>query len=172
MLHSTKEHISLWQKIKNMNLQVFFFLLLVLLLCTCSGMVAQTKKTSDTLYTKIEHLDSVLFNAFNSRDTAVFKKFFTDDLEFYHDKGGLTGYRETIGFMRSTAKNNNGLRRDLVPGSLEVYPIPNYGAMEMGAHKFCHLENGRLDCGTFKFVHIWKKIGDEWKITRVVSYGH
>lgn len=155
-----------------MNLQVFFFLLLVFLFCTCNGLVAQTKKTSDTLYNKIEHLDSVLFNAFNSRDTAAFKKFFIEDLEFYHDKGGLTGYRETIDFMRSTAKNNNGLRRDLVPGSLEVYPIPNYGAMEIGAHKFCHIENGKQDCGTFKFVHIWKKIGDDWKITRVVSYGH
>jgi len=156
-----------------MNNQVFYFLFLILLLSGCSHLTAQEKKSEDKqLYNEIARMDSVLFNAFNSRDTVTFKKFFTEDLEFYHDKGGLTGYQHTIEFMRSTAKSTNGLRRDLVPGSLEVYPIPNYGAMEIGAHTFCHQENGKQDCGTFKFVHIWKKIGNEWKITRVVSYGH
>jgi hypothetical protein len=97
---------------------------------------------------------------------------FAEDLEFYHDKGGLTGFGQTIDFMRSTVKNNNGLRRDLVKGSLEVYPVPDYGAMEIGSHTFCHLENNKQDCGTFKFVHIWQKKNGVWKITRVVSYDH
>ena len=154
-----------------MNPQVFFFLFLIMFLSGRGALMAQGK-SEDKLYAQIAHMDSVVFNAFNSRDTATFKKLFTEDLEFYHDKGGLSGYAETIDFMRSTAKNNNGLRRDLVPGTLEVYPIPNYGAMEIGLHSFCHQENGKQDCGTFKFVHIWKKIGNEWKITRVVSYGH
>lgn len=155
-----------------MNNQVFYFLFLILLFSGCNHLTAQEKKSEDKLYIEIAHMDSVLFNAFNSRDTLTFKKFFTEDLEFYHDKGGLTGYQHTIEFMRSTAKSTNGLRRDLVPGSLEVYPIPNYGAMEIGAHTFCHQEDGKQDCGTFKFVHIWKKVGNEWKIARVVSYGH
>lgn len=132
---------------------------------------AQQAPATD-LYKEIEKMDSIVFGAFNSRDTAQFKKMFTDDLEFYHDKGGLTGYQHTIEFMRSTAKANNGLRRDLVKGSLEVYPIPGYGAMEIGSHTFCHLENGKQDCGTFKFVHVWQKKNGEWKIARVVSYDH
>ena len=156
-----------------MNPQVFYFLFFVLLFSGCCGVVmGQNKKEMDTLYVQIAHMDSVVFNAFNNRDTATFKNLFTKDLEFYHDKGGLTGYAETIDFMRSTANNNNGLRRDLVPGTLEVYPIPNYGAMEIGSHSFCHHENGKQDCGTFKFVHIWKRLGSEWKISRVVSYNH
>jgi hypothetical protein len=156
-----------------MNPQVFYFLFFVLFFSgCCGGVMGQNKKAGDTLYAQIAHMDSVVFNAFNNRDTTAFKKLFTEDLEFYHDKGGLTGYKETIDFMRSTANNNNGLRRDLVPGTLEVYPIPNYGAMEIGSHSFCHQENGKQDCGTFKFVHIWKQIGNDWKITRVVSYGH
>lgn len=155
-----------------MNNQVFYFLILILLVSGCSQLNAQEKKSDDKIFSEIAHMDSLLFNAFNHRDTITFKKFFTEDLEFYHDEGGLTGYPHTIEFMRSTAKNNNGLRRTLVPGSLEIYPIPNYGAMEIGSHSFCHLENGKQDCGTFKFVHIWKKAGNEWKIARVVSYGH
>jgi hypothetical protein len=154
-----------------MNNQMFFFLFLIVLVSGCSHLTAQEKK-SDNIYSDIAHMDSVLFNAFNSRDIETFQKLFTTDLEFYHDKGGLTGYAYTIQSLKNTTARNDGLRRDLVPGSLEVYPIPNYGAMEIGAHTFCHLENGKQDCGTFKFVHIWKKTGKEWKITRVVSYGH
>jgi ketosteroid isomerase-like protein len=131
-----------------------------------------SQNTNNDLYKEIFRMDSVLFNAFNSRDIDQFKNLFTEDLEFYHDKGGLTSYEYTVNSLKTTAKLNNQLKRELVKGSLEVYPIPGYGAMEIGAHTFCHNENGKQDCGTFKFVHIWKKNNDEWKITRVVSYGH
>jgi len=124
------------------------------------------------LYKEIFHMDSVLFNAFNSRDIDQFKNLFTADLEFYHDKGGLTNYEYTINSLKATAALNNQLKRELIKGSLEVYPIPGYGAMEIGAHTFCHFENGKQDCGTFKFVHIWKKNNGEWQIARVVSYDH
>jgi hypothetical protein len=97
-------------------------------------------QSNTELYKEIAHMDSVLFNAFNNRDTYQFKKMFTADLEFYHDKGGLTGYQHTIDFMRSTANSSNGLKRELVKGTLEVYPIPGYGAMEIGSHRFCHME--------------------------------
>jgi ketosteroid isomerase-like protein len=137
-----------------------------------SGQSSDSPVTTADLYKEIAKMDSVVFNAFNARDTDRFKNMFTEDLEFYHDKGGLTGYEQTIEFMRSTAKTDNGLRRDLVKGSLEVYPIPGYGAMETGSHTFCHMENGKKDCGTFKFVHIWQKKNGTWKISRVVSYGH
>ena len=147
------------------------YLVLSLLL---TGMVnlINAQSAKDSLYREIAHMDSVVFHAFNTRDIEKFKSLFTEDLEFYHDKGGLTNYEHTINFMKETAKNNNELRRDLVKGSLEVYPIPGYGAMEIGTHTFCHLENGKQDCGTFKFVHIWQKKNGEWKITRVVSYDH
>lgn len=135
-------------------------------------LIAQKAKNDDSLYREIAHMDSVLFNAFNERDIEKFKTLFTDDLEFYHDTGGLTNYDHTIGFMESTAKTNNQLKRELVTGSMEVYPVPGYGAMEFGTHTFCHIENGKQVCGTFKFVHIWQKKNSEWKISRVVSYGH
>ncbi|MGZ3949846.1 MAG: nuclear transport factor 2 family protein [Flavisolibacter sp.] len=155
-----------------MNSQLYFFLLFLLLVSSCCQLAAQNKKSDDTLYTQINYMDKILFDAFNNRDTATFRQLFTKDLEFYHDKVGLTDYDYTIESLKRTAALNNGLRRELVPGSLEIYPIPNYGAMEIGVHEFCHKENGKLDCGSFKFVHIWKKVGNEWKITRVVSYGH
>ena len=144
----------------------------LVLLLTGLFFISKGQNTSDSLYKTVALLDSVLFNAFNDRNIETFKSMFTEDLEFYHDKGGLTGYDHTISFMKDVANNNNGLRRDLVKGSLEVYPIPDYGAMEIGSHTFCHQENGKDDCGTFKFVHIWQYKSGTWKISRVVSYGH
>ncbi len=37
---------------------------------------------------------------------------------------------------------------------------------------FCHVENGKNECGTFRFVHIWQKKDGEWKISRAISYSH
>ena len=114
----------------------------------------------------------MLFASFNARDIKTFKNYFSEDLEFFHDKGGLTDYDYTINSLIETAKQNNQLKRELVKGSLEVFPIPGYGAMEIGSHQFCHFENGKEECGTFKFVQIWQKKDGQWKITRVISYGH
>ena len=157
----------------------YLSLLLLLVIIACNDSHNQQKEevkqyvpTSQELYAEITNNDSLMFNAFNAHDLDKLMLFFDSSLEFYHDKGGLTNYEHTINFMKEVAKNNNGLRRDLVKGSLEVYPIPGYGAMEIGTHTFCHLENGKQDCGTFKFVHIWQKKNGEWKITRVVSYDH
>ena len=157
-----------------MKKPLLFFSLLVLLLLTAMAGKSQGSqpKPTDSLYQEIARLDSYLFDAFNRRDIQTFKTLFAEDLEFYHDKGGLTNYEYTIKSLQNVASRNDGLRRDLVKGSLEVYPVPGYGAMQIGAHKFCHTEGGKLDCGTFKFAHVWKKTGNDWKITRVISYGH
>jgi hypothetical protein len=163
----------------NSSRPVFFLLPVIVFLFSCSA--SKKSKTdkpkpytpvSQELYAEIAHMDSVLFNAFNSRDTTKFKTLFTDDLEFYHDKNGLIDYTFTVESLKRTAASNTDLKRELIPGSLEVYPIKDYGAVQIGMHRFCHTENGKPDCGTFKFVHIWKKENGEWKISRVVSYDH
>jgi hypothetical protein len=160
---------------KSKSLLLKLVIIIAIFVNVISSANAQTGdiQTSDAaLYKEIAHMDSVVFNAFNTRDIDLFKTLFTEDLEFYHDKGGLTSYDHTVNFLKDVSKPGNDLRRDLVKGSLEVYPIPGYGAMEIGAHTFCHTENGKKDCGTFKFVQIWQKKNGEWKISRVVSYGH
>jgi hypothetical protein len=128
--------------------------------------------TSQDLYKEIAHMDSMLFNAFNSRDIEKTKTFFSTDVEFFHDKAGLADYTKTIENTKVLFERNDGLKRQLVAGSMEVYPIPGYGAIQTGMHRFCHVENGKDDCGTFKFVHIWQKKDNVWKLTRVISYDH
>jgi hypothetical protein len=120
----------------------------------------------------IARADSALFAAFNARDMTRFRAYFARDLEFYQDNEGVENYAQTMKDFGHMFAQPAHIRRDLVPGSLEVYPVKNYGAIEAGSHRFCHTENGKEDCGTFKFVHIWRSTKAGWKITRVVSYAH
>ena len=127
---------------------------------------------SPELYDTIVHMDSVLFDAFNKRDLEKLKTVFSTDIEFFHDKGGLTDYNQVIANSQKLFDQNNDLKRTPVPGSVEVYPIKDYGAVQTGMHRFCHLEKGKEDCGTFKFVHVWRKKDGQWKLARVISYDH
>lgn len=152
--------------------------LFLILLCSSFGTIffAQSKSytpVSKELYDTIMKKDSLLFSAANTGNIDQLKTFFTEDLEFFHDAGGLANYKETVDNFSRVAKNYSYTRRVLVPGSAEVYPIKDYGAVQTGLHQFCRLEKGELiNCGTFKFVHVWKNTPDGWKISRVVSYGH
>lgn len=128
--------------------------------------------TSGELFETIDRMDSAIFEAFNAHDLDRLMSMFADDLEFYHDTGGLTDNRQSKENFKKLFASTPDIRRDLVKGSLEVYPIKDHGAIEVGEHRFCHKEHGQDDCGTFKFAMIWRKTGDSWKISRVISYGH
>jgi Domain of unknown function (DUF4440) len=133
-------------------------------------------QTDKELYNKIAHLDSVLFNAYNTQDTTTMKMMFTEDLEWFQDNGGLLSYQTVMSNFQTMIerykKLNTPIRRDLVEGSLEVHPIKGYGAIHIGKHTFCHWENGKNDCGTFKFLMIWRNDKGVWRISKVVSYDH
>jgi ketosteroid isomerase-like protein len=146
-----------------------------LLFVTLSLTFAQSpspKKDSRDLFDAIAQRDTAIFNAFNAHDADRVMSFFTDDVEFYHDKDGVSNYQHTAEAFNKLFASASDIRRELVPGSLEVYPIKDYGAIEIGVHHFTHTENGKEEAGSFKFVHIWRKTGDSWKISRVISYGH
>lgn len=156
-------------------------LLLSFLLFACSEpakqnepVVEKYKPTLPELYNEIVKMDSLMFVAFNEHDKEKIMTYFDSSLEFYHDKGGLAGFDKTSRDLENLFENNKttGLKRDIIPGSLEVYPIFEYGAVETGLHRFCHMENGNELCGTFKFMHLWRNKNGQWKLTRVVSYDH
>ena len=136
---------------------------------------AQEKKvapTSTELYREIEAMDAAMFDAFNTQNLQKFQSLFTDDLEWFQDNGGLIPYKTVFENFANTFKKDFKLTRQLVKGSLEVHPIKDYGAIEIGIHQFRHIENGKEETGTFKFLMIWQKKDGQWKISRVVSYDH
>ena len=157
-----------------MRIKPLLYAFLISLLVTIS-VSAQEKKVAPTsleLYKEIERADSILFQAFNRQDMATFKAMFTKDLEWFQDNGGLIPYKTVFENFGNTFKNENKLSRVLEKGSLEVHPIKDYGAIQIGSHQFRHFENGKEEVGTFKFLMIWNKKDGNWKISRVVSYDH
>ena len=137
--------------------------------------IAQEKKVAPTtqeLFKEIASMDSLMFEAFNTQNMEKFKSLFTEDLEWFQDNGGLIPYKTIFENFANTFKKEFKLTRQLVKGSLEVHPLKDYGAIEIGVHQFRHIENGKEEIGIFKFVMIWQKKDGQWKISRVISYDH
>jgi hypothetical protein len=158
-----------------MNIHSLLRLLFLSAVLCLPASTAQAAKTpdagsADALTRTIAALDSKVFDAFNTCDLKTFGEYFTFNVEFYHDLGGVTWTRKRM--IHNTRKNICGkVRRELIAGSLEVYPIKGYGAVQMGTHRFC--QQGSDDCtGIARFTHIWKRVDDAWVVTRVISYDH
>lgn len=132
----------------------------------------------EDLAVTIAALDTAAFAAFN--DCAApgqldrYASFFAPDIEFYHDLGGVTWTRDAM--IAQTKANVCGkFQRELVPGTLKVWPIKDFGALERGEHRFCHFKPGGAThpCeGQAEFTILWRRQGDSWSITRAFSYGH
>ncbi len=149
---------------------------MVALLATLSAQAAFAESTPaakaapSELFLRIGALDRDVFSAFNDCNIAKLESYFSPELEFYHDKTGLSQSRDQ--FIDAVRKNVCGkFRRELVAGTLEVWPLGNYGAVYTGTHLFCH--TGAAKCeGIGRFLHIWQNKDGKWIITRVVSYDH
>src|SRR5688500_7525241 len=116
-------------------------LFVIVLVAYSAHVIAQTEYQK--LTATILHLDSAFWNAYNNCDTAQFKNFFTEDVEFYHDKGGVTmGARALIESLNRNICGNadSRLRREAVAGTVKVYPMEDnnkiYGAIISGEHLF------------------------------------
>ncbi|QSX74713.1 nuclear transport factor 2 family protein [Lysobacter arenosi] len=138
-----------------------------------SGPVS-TKAAADPLFDSISALDTEVFTAFNTcSEPGQLQKhasYFAPDVEFYHDTGGVTWSRQEM--LASTEKYVCGhFRRELVPGTLKVYPIKDFGAIEEGSHRFCQFDSGKCE-GLADFLIVWNSNNGKWQITRVLSYGH
>ena len=153
-------------------------ILLLLTFSICTSVTAQSQNerkvaiTQKELFNKIANLDSALFAAYNSKNLELMKTDFTSDLEWYQDNGGLINFEKVFNNFQSIFNRDYDLKRNLINESLEVHPIEDYGAIEIGKHQFKHIENGKLEVGTFKFLMIWKNDNGNWKISRVISYDH
>ena len=124
---------------------------------------------SKEFYNNIVYLDSLFFDAYNRCNISVMDSLMSEDLEFYHDKGGFSNSKKET--MDAVKKNICGkVTRELLKGSIEVYQINNYGAVEIGFHGFHNNQEKETGPTHFsKFVHIWRLQNNKWRITRVIS---
>lgn len=126
------------------------------------------------LFSTVSKLDTDFFGSFNhcaSPDQLQkHASYLAPNVEFYHDKGGVTWSRRD--YMAGVTKAVCGqFRRELVAGSLQVFPIRDYGAIEQGNQKFCWLKSGKC-FGAGQFLILWHHLGNRWVVTRAFSYDH
>jgi Domain of unknown function (DUF4440) len=116
-------------------------------------------------------LDTALFDAYNKCDLAKFRALLADDVEFYHDNGGVTLGPDAL--TDSIKKNICGgdTVRVLVSGTFEAHYMKGFGAIEIGTHRFEHPKsNGPT--GEGKFITLWQYKDGAWKVKRALSFDH
>jgi hypothetical protein len=149
-----------------------FFLVLMALIAVplAHSQSAQGLPVTDPLYKTVAGLDTELFDAYNKCQLEKLAPLVAEDLEFYHDKTGLAVGRQT--FIDAIKNNICGkVHRDLVPGTLEVYPMEGFGAVEIGIHRFTHPGDPH-NLGEAKFITLWEHKNGSWKMTRAISFDH
>lgn len=119
--------------------------------------------------------------AFTGCDPARLRGMLTADFEMYHDRDGLVA-RSARDFVADygrscrerRAPNAWRSRRELVAESLNVHPVPGYGAIEDGAHLFYERQGDGPErlAGRARFTQLWALTPDGWRLARVFSYAH
>ena len=128
------------------------------------------KPDDEVLYNTIVDLDSAFFQSYNTCETNLEKyaSFYDENIEFYHDNGGFMNSKKEV--VESTKKYVCGkVTRELVKGSIEVYPIKDFGAIEIGLHKFHNKKEPNSIPKAGRFTIIWKKTNSDWRIAKVIS---
>lgn len=120
------------------------------------------------LFNEIVAMDKEFFDAYNRCDMEKQASIYSDNIEFFHDQGGLMTSKKDI--LDATKRNICGkVTRELIEGSIEVYPINTYGAVQIGFHKFHNSEEPNAVSNPSKFITVWYNDNGEWKMTKVIS---
>lgn len=140
-------------------------------------MAATTTNANGDEAGEVRAADARFWQAYNACDMKAMGNLLTADVEFYHDKTGLTASREAL--IKSLRKGpcadpRMRLRREAVDDSLEFHPLKGGYAILSGKHRF-HVREGdkpeHLD-GQAEFTTVWKFDDGQWRMHRVLSYDH
>ncbi|MEO0500488.1 MAG: nuclear transport factor 2 family protein [Pseudomonadota bacterium] len=150
-------------------------------LCACSGPVGAESppatETQESVAADLKALDARLFEAaFETCDMDTLTSLIATDMEFYHDRDGLS-YTSAKAFIGDVEGECGGGKRVLVSGSLTTHMIGDFGAMQHGRHEFHQVmgDGGSVAREKGVFMHMWKRAPEtdaNWVLTRVVSYDH
>lgn len=168
-----------------MKIRSYLLIIIIILISFSSSfqstVSAQVNSDSD-LFKQLKIKDSLLFDVgFNQCKISEFENFISEDLEFYHDQGGLSTNKEDfLNAVRNNICSNPDMKpiRKLVDKSLQVFPLYEngnlYGAIQKGVHDFYIKEPNKelYKTSSAKFTHVWKLKNNNWMLKRVLSYDH
>lgn len=131
--------------------------------------------------TALRTFDDAYWAAYNRCDIAALHGMNADDLEFYHDLGGVMHGKAQ--FDTAMSKNICGnpavkVRREAIPGTVQVFPMMDngalYGAVIEGQHRFYNVVAGSPDVltGQARFASMLLYKDGAWKLARALSFDH
>jgi hypothetical protein len=130
------------------------------------------------LYDKLAELDSMMFAVIYTCDYHKNAQYYTENVEFLHDKAGLmaTSRAQLMEISKKFCARIQEIQltRKLLPATLQVFPLENYGAIQMGEH-LMYIRSKEKETTTVekaKFIKIWKYANGNWQVARVISYDH
>lgn len=163
------------------------FAAVILMSTLCPGKEAEVNLTPGAvarpgLLEDVLEADAALFKAFfDDCDPEAVRRLVTDDFEMFHDKGGrvITSGEQFVTVTKDKCqRQRDGIdflsTRELVPESVKVFPLNNYGVIETGVHRFYAVSKGKPDRLTevAQFTHVWKEENGQLRLARVLSYDH
>lgn len=128
------------------------------------SVMAASAQDAQSIEAAIAQADQEFFKAvFDTCDADAVGTMVTDDFEFFHDKlGQIADSGEAFVALfrgaceRQAAGTDFKARRELAEGSMAVFVMNNYGALQMGSHRFFRAEPGKADIPTehARFTHL------------------
>lgn len=155
--------------------------MLLLTLPLLAAGLAATPVTAETLDQQIRQADAQLFvAAFDDCNADKAAAMTTEDLEFFHDKAGKSAssrddFRRSVAALcESNRANHTHLRRERMDGTLQVFPLHDDRALEIGDHRFHQRDAKGVErwTGQARFIHVWRRVDGRWLAERVISYDH
>lgn len=156
--------------------------IVLMLLAICSFANASLAQTDDNSVMKtILEKDALFWTGYNTCNYDQMGEYIADDIEFYHDKGGISlGKTNLVDSIRKNlcTKPNFRTRREAIDGTVKVYLLKNsnvlYGAIISGDHYFFNSYDNKAEKreGIAKFVNMWILKDNAWKMSRILSYDH
>jgi Domain of unknown function (DUF4440) len=143
---------------------------------------AAPAKPADPLTEVILAADAAFFDLYFDRcDPARMAASVDPAVEFYHDKGGVVAV-DAKALVADYAKSCTEKlkpdawrsRRAIDAATVRVDPVPGYGAIEEGEHRFFERRGDGPErlAGHARFLILWKDDGGTWKPARIFSYAH
>jgi Domain of unknown function (DUF4440) len=128
---------------------------------------------SSGLRREILALDARITDAYDRCAVNALKAMFAPHAELYFAGRGSTKhlFEHTDALRREFCGK---YRREVSAEEQEVYALPGIngidGAIQIGTQSFCEIDADACKGLRMRFVAVWKRIGEEWKILRLLRY--
>lgn len=127
----------------------------------------------------VREADRAFWAAFNGCDQIGMAERFTSDVEFYHDKTGLTQSRDAVTASMFTGPCANPaalrVRREAIVGTDRFYPLADGFAVLEGEHRFLATRSRQSERHDSKarYFELWQRDrANAWRMRRVISFNH